>query len=442
MAGRTRKKTTLTSQPVVTSGSSKQNAANKPAKNPAVDPIFTLQRTIGNRAVSVLLHSGYLQTKLAVGQPGDSYEREADSVAQRVVSMPKPAVQRSSIENDTKIQKSPAVSENSSLCLPVRVIQHLDKPIKYSGVHPLSAVITSDGIVILFNDGGELYVDRSSKPLDASILTKIEEDRREESIKGERWYQTLLRWLGPSPSVASMVEAYAEWELSDRLYIIDKIAKGGTIKDVLDNLDSLNESNFQVLVTSAAVIPIVASIGLMPAPAGTTAGNVVSVGTKGVGTRALKRAGLNRMAAVASSRQTALMAVRDQATKELARARLRGGPVIVNIGGKGEVKGAINLNPNFSSVENMPSWPNWVNGKGEEIAHLFPPGSIDEVCSVKLWAGVSWPKIVEGIKFVLKPGGKVSLNQLGPVKPIVDALEKAGFKDIKVIADALVEAVR
>lgn len=35
-----------------------------------------------------------IQTKLKISQPGDSYEREADRVAEQVIRMPEPTVQR------------------------------------------------------------------------------------------------------------------------------------------------------------------------------------------------------------------------------------------------------------------------------------------------------------------------------------------------------------
>ena len=53
-----------------------------------------LQRTIGNQAVQRLIKSGALQAKLKIGQPGDRYEQEADRVADAVMRMPEPGVQR------------------------------------------------------------------------------------------------------------------------------------------------------------------------------------------------------------------------------------------------------------------------------------------------------------------------------------------------------------
>src|SRR5262245_44241942 len=56
--------------------------------NPAVpnERSAGVQQAAGNLAVQRLLRSGAIQTKLAVSQPGDASEREADSVADRIVS--------------------------------------------------------------------------------------------------------------------------------------------------------------------------------------------------------------------------------------------------------------------------------------------------------------------------------------------------------------------
>ncbi len=133
----------------------------------------------------------------------------------------------------------------------------------------------------------------------------------------------------------------------------------------------------------------------------------------------------------------------EQARLELQRARERGGPIVVNIGGKGEYPDAINLNPNTSSVDVSPDWPNWVNAPGESIADLFPPGSIDELFSSKLPPGVmNWDEIAQGSMVVLKPGGKVAFNQLGPAKGIPEALERAGFTQIEVLHGVAVTAVK
>ncbi len=67
--------------------------SSQPIKTPA-DRILFFQRTIGNQAVQRLIKSGTLQAKLKIGQPGDKYEQEADRVADAVMQMPEPGVQR------------------------------------------------------------------------------------------------------------------------------------------------------------------------------------------------------------------------------------------------------------------------------------------------------------------------------------------------------------
>jgi len=64
------------------------------------DRILFLQRTIGNQAVQRLIKSGTLRAKLKIGQPGDKYEQEADRVAEQVMRMPEPGVQRHPEENE------------------------------------------------------------------------------------------------------------------------------------------------------------------------------------------------------------------------------------------------------------------------------------------------------------------------------------------------------
>ena len=59
-----------------------------------VERILYLQKTVGNQAVQKLVRSGALQAKLRIGQPGDKYEQEADRVADAVMRMPEPGVQR------------------------------------------------------------------------------------------------------------------------------------------------------------------------------------------------------------------------------------------------------------------------------------------------------------------------------------------------------------
>lgn len=61
-------------------------------------PLHHLQHMIGNQAVQQMVQAHaetrVLQTKLAINQPGDTYEQEADHVAEQVMRMPEPQLQR------------------------------------------------------------------------------------------------------------------------------------------------------------------------------------------------------------------------------------------------------------------------------------------------------------------------------------------------------------
>ncbi len=70
--------------------------AQPPQSRQVPDPahaVLSLHGAIGNQAVQRLLRSGGVQPKLAVTQPGDPYEREADRVADQVLQKPEPAVE-------------------------------------------------------------------------------------------------------------------------------------------------------------------------------------------------------------------------------------------------------------------------------------------------------------------------------------------------------------
>ena len=74
--------------------------------------LSALQQTHGNRYVQRVV-SG-IQAKLVVGQPGDMYEQEADRVADAVMRMPEPGVQRQfelEEEEEEEIQAKPLAEE-------------------------------------------------------------------------------------------------------------------------------------------------------------------------------------------------------------------------------------------------------------------------------------------------------------------------------------------
>lgn len=66
---------------------------------------WTLQRSVGNRAVGQLLSARAPQPALRIGEPGDAYEREADGVADRVMRMANGGGARAPVS-----ESSPAVS--------------------------------------------------------------------------------------------------------------------------------------------------------------------------------------------------------------------------------------------------------------------------------------------------------------------------------------------
>jgi len=87
---------------------------SQPMSTPS-DRILFLQRTIGNQAVQRLVKSGTLQAKLKIGQPGDKYEQEADRVADAVMQMPEPGVQRQEEpEEEEEMLQAKATSSNIS----------------------------------------------------------------------------------------------------------------------------------------------------------------------------------------------------------------------------------------------------------------------------------------------------------------------------------------
>ncbi|OEU63493.1 MAG: hypothetical protein BA867_04990 [Desulfobacterales bacterium S5133MH16] len=83
--------------------------------NSTAERILFLQRTAGNQAVSRLMKSGALQVKLRIGQPGDRYEQEADRVADVVMRMPEPEVQRQPKKEEELIRIKPLVKQITPL---------------------------------------------------------------------------------------------------------------------------------------------------------------------------------------------------------------------------------------------------------------------------------------------------------------------------------------
>jgi uncharacterized protein DUF4157 len=86
--------------------------------NSPIDHILSLQKTIGNQEVQRLFKSGVIQAKLRIGEPGDIYEQEADRVAEQVIRMPEPALQRQAEEEEEEeelIQTKPLAEQITPL---------------------------------------------------------------------------------------------------------------------------------------------------------------------------------------------------------------------------------------------------------------------------------------------------------------------------------------
>jgi len=67
------------------SNSTKSNVTSNPKPKNNSNPILDLQNTIGNQAVTQLLEEGIIQAKLEISTPGDTHEKEADSMASKVM---------------------------------------------------------------------------------------------------------------------------------------------------------------------------------------------------------------------------------------------------------------------------------------------------------------------------------------------------------------------
>lgn len=84
----------MTHAPGIRQSAHKESARPARPNRFSPPPILSLQQTIGNQTLARQFHAGRLQAKLAVSQPGDLSEREADQVADRIMRMTEPTVQR------------------------------------------------------------------------------------------------------------------------------------------------------------------------------------------------------------------------------------------------------------------------------------------------------------------------------------------------------------
>jgi hypothetical protein len=132
---------------------------------------------------------------------------------------------------------------------------------------------------------------------------------------------------------------------------------------------------------------------------------------------------------------------------ELARAaRARGEPVIANLGGAGsanEPAGAININNQAVPRQGI---PNLVEADAADVGQLLPAGSVDRVEGYRMAPGaVDWGRGAPGAYRVLRPGGTFRYSYQGAnadAQVLARALRGAGFRDVQVVSDVLVTAVK
>jgi RHS repeat-associated protein len=112
----------------------------------------------------------------------------------------------------------------------------------------------------------------------------------------------------------------------------------------------------------------------------------------------------------------------------------------VNVGGGFErgSESASNLQP-FMRGTGGPApgtdVPNLVEGRFEQIARLFKPGSASEIRSSRLPYGtVDWAESARGAYQVMAPGGRLRLNvwttEEQQVQTMIDAFRSAGFRNV------------
>ena len=92
-----------------------------------IDHILHLQRTIGNQAVQRLFKSGMIQAKLRIGQPNDIYEQEAERVADEVMRMPEPGVQRQ-VEPEEEEEETLQAKPLANQITPLVQVQRQEEP--------------------------------------------------------------------------------------------------------------------------------------------------------------------------------------------------------------------------------------------------------------------------------------------------------------------------
>jgi len=120
------------------------------------DRLLQLQHQYGNAAMRRMHKSGLLHTKLNSGPSGGKYEQEADSVAERVMTMPEPEISRKK-DKEEEVQSSPLTESITPLVQRDAVPEDEEKTAqaKGDGGGPVTASVES-GINSLRGSGQPL----------------------------------------------------------------------------------------------------------------------------------------------------------------------------------------------------------------------------------------------------------------------------------------------
>jgi hypothetical protein len=122
------------------------------------------------------------------------------------------------------------------------------------------------------------------------------------------------------------------------------------------------------------------------------------------------------------------------------------GKVVLNLGGTGEVSGAINVNP--LTGQQVGGIPNLIQTTAESVGEVFPTASVDSVISNNIVYGqVNWAVAAKGCFATLRSGGTISIapyaGQLAEhLQAIAQALKAAGFRQVIIQSGRIVTAVK
>jgi hypothetical protein len=147
-----------------------------------------------------------------------------------------------------------------------------------------------------------------------------------------------------------------------------------------------------------------------------------------------------------SAAASEVTALRESAQRLVQQARQTQGRVVVNLGGTGEVSGAINVNP--LKDQQVRKIPNLLKTTAERIGEVFQPGSVDRIVSNDMVYGqANWATAARGAFTVLRSGGEISIAPYAAalsqhLQEIVRALQGAGFRNVVIEANRFVRGIK